>query len=64
MNYAGCKRKFDVKNFVAKYPAALKNAVAAAKRYGKERETGAARPKKTDSSKSKTETANGKKRKR
>ena len=27
MNYAGCKRKFKVAEFVAKYPPALKNAV-------------------------------------
>lgn len=26
MNYAGCKRKFDVKSFVAKYPPAAQNA--------------------------------------
>ena len=26
MNYAGCKRKFKVADFVAKYPAAAKNA--------------------------------------
>ena len=30
MNYAGCKRKFDVKSFVAKYPPAAANAKAAA----------------------------------
>ena len=30
MNYEGCKRKFDVKAFVAKYPPAAANAAAAA----------------------------------
>mmetsp|Transcript_14067 Transcript_14067/g.20788 ORF Transcript_14067/g.20788 Transcript_14067/m.20788 type:complete len:541 (-) Transcript_14067:3399-5021(-) len=63
MNYAGCKRKFDVANFVAKYPSALENAIAAAKALGKERETGAGKPKKTDSNKKK-KTAAGTKRKR
>jgi len=29
MNYAGCKRKFKVKDFVAKYPPAAKNAAVA-----------------------------------
>ena len=28
MNYDGCKRKFDVKKFVAKYPPASSNASA------------------------------------
>lgn len=27
MNYEGCKRKFDVKKFVAKYPPASRNAM-------------------------------------
>lgn len=26
MNYGGCKRKFDLKKFVARYPPALENA--------------------------------------
>jgi deoxyribodipyrimidine photo-lyase len=30
MNYAGCKRKFDIKSFVAKYPPAAANAKIAA----------------------------------
>lgn len=29
MNYAGCKRKFDIKSFVSKYPPAAANAAAA-----------------------------------
>jgi len=34
MNYAGCKRKFKVANFVAKYRGASENAVKAAKQHG------------------------------
>jgi deoxyribodipyrimidine photo-lyase len=40
MNYAGCKRKFDVQAFVRMYPPSAKNAMEAAKRYGAEVETG------------------------
>ena len=40
MNYAGCKRKFDVASFVRRYPGAEANAVAAAKKHGKQRENG------------------------
>ena len=29
MNYDGCKRKFNVKDFVKKYPPAEKNAIKA-----------------------------------
>merc|ERR1712013_442989 len=56
MNYAGCKRKFKVADFVAKYPGALENAVKSAKKYGKARETGARKPtaKKTDDSTSRS----------
>jgi deoxyribodipyrimidine photo-lyase len=35
MNYEGCKRKFDVKAFVAKYPPAAANAAAAAAKQKK-----------------------------
>merc|ERR1719181_1265375 len=34
MNYAGCKRKFKVDEFVAKYEGAKENAIAAAKLHG------------------------------
>ena len=34
MNYAGCKRKFKVDEFVAKYEGAKENAIAAAKQHG------------------------------
>ena len=34
MNYAGCKRKFKVDEFVAKYEGAKENAIAAAKKHG------------------------------
>jgi len=34
MNYAGCKRKFKVGNFVSKYRGASENAVLAAKKHG------------------------------
>lgn len=44
MNYAGCKRKFDVDAFVRMYPPAAKNAIAAASKYGKEVETGKSAP--------------------
>jgi deoxyribodipyrimidine photo-lyase len=40
MNYAGCKRKFDVQAFVLMYPPASKNAMEAAKKYGMEPESG------------------------
>ena len=44
MNYAGCKRKFDVQAFVRQYPPAARNAMEAAKKYGKEPETGKKKP--------------------
>ena len=34
MNYNGCKRKFNVANFVARYPGAAENAEAAAAKHG------------------------------
>lgn len=34
MNYEGCKRKFDVKAFVARYPPAAENAAMAAAAQG------------------------------
>ena len=34
MNYAGCKRKFKVADFVALYPGAAENAAAAEEKYG------------------------------
>jgi deoxyribodipyrimidine photo-lyase len=34
MNYNGCKRKFNVANFVARYPGAAENANAAAAKHG------------------------------
>jgi len=65
MNYAGCKRKFKVPEFVAKYPGAMENAIAAAEKYGKARETGVVKKtiakKKSDASK---KSATGAKRKR
>ena len=45
MNYAGCKRKFDVAAFVAKYKGAAENAVQAAKKHGKEPAADASKPK-------------------
>jgi deoxyribodipyrimidine photo-lyase len=36
MNYAGCKRKFDVAEFAARYKGAYENAIAAGEKYGKE----------------------------
>lgn len=44
MNYAGCKRKFNVQQFVTNYPPASKNAIDAAKKYGGEPETGKKKP--------------------
>jgi deoxyribodipyrimidine photo-lyase len=44
MNYAGCKRKFDVDAFVRMYPPAAKNAMEAATKYGKAIETGKSKP--------------------
>jgi deoxyribodipyrimidine photo-lyase len=44
MNYAGCKRKFDVQQFVKNYPPAAKNAADAAKKHGGESETGKKKP--------------------
>jgi deoxyribodipyrimidine photo-lyase len=35
MNYEGCKRKFDVKKFVAQYPLAASNAAISSKKYPK-----------------------------
>jgi len=35
MNYEGCKRKFDVKKFVAQYPLAASNAAVSSKKYPK-----------------------------
>lgn len=40
MNYAGCRRKFKVDEFVNKYKGAASNAIKAAEKYGKPRETG------------------------
>jgi len=34
MNYNGCKRKFKVDEFVARYPGASENAIAAAEKHG------------------------------
>ena len=36
MNYAGCKRKFNVPQFVQMYDGAAENAMAAAQKHGKE----------------------------
>ena len=45
MNYAGCKRKFDVAGFVDRYEGAAENAMEAATKYGKLSEAEAAKPK-------------------
>eukprot|EP00978_Attheya_sp_CCMP212_P005716 scaffold12829_cov65-Attheya_sp.AAC.1 len=53
MNYAGCKRKFKLAPFVARYPGAAENAIAAAKKRGKAPE-GTVSKKKSTSSKGTT----------
>lgn len=52
MNYAGCKRKFNVAEFVERYPGASENANAAAKERGIELE----KPKKKKSAGKKRKT--------
>lgn len=44
MNYAGCKRKFNVQQFVEDYPPASKNAAEAAVKHGGDMETGKKKP--------------------